>query len=124
MDHIVVTKAQKSNNHSDAPAPEDSSKRKLDSDAESSTASSKRRRNASQPFMSHDRYIEADFAQSVWFEKLFERRAGRDEPLEDDERGICDVPVERMDEIDVFHLDTLGTLEDFEALLGATEDAM
>ncbi|KAJ6576981.1 hypothetical protein DFH09DRAFT_1450608 [Mycena vulgaris] len=39
--------------------------------------------------------------QSVWFEKLFERRAGRDEPLEADEEDIKDVEVDDLDGVDV-----------------------
>lgn len=62
--------------------------------------------------------------QSVWFEKLFAKRAGREEPLEKDEKNINDVVVEVLDGVDVYHLDVIGTMEDFQALLAAMEDAM
>ncbi|KAF8206919.1 hypothetical protein K438DRAFT_2083097 [Mycena galopus ATCC 62051] len=48
---------------------------------------------------------------SVWFEKLFEKRAGREEPLEDDQGDIRDIVVD-------------GTMEDFERLLTVMEDAI
>jgi hypothetical protein len=60
----------------------------------------------------------------VWFEKLFEKRAGREEPLEWDEEEINDVVVEDIEGVDVYHLDSVGSMEDFEALLSAMEDAM
>ncbi|KAJ7096982.1 hypothetical protein C8R43DRAFT_853615, partial [Mycena crocata] len=62
--------------------------------------------------------------QSIWFEKLFERRAGREEPLEEDEENIATVVVEDLDGCDVYHLDPLASVEDFEALLTAMEDAI
>ncbi|KAK7055691.1 hypothetical protein R3P38DRAFT_2848556 [Favolaschia claudopus] len=62
--------------------------------------------------------------QSVWFEKLFEKRAGREERLEDDEQDINDVVVEDLDGTDVYHLEGVLEAVDFEALLTAMEDAI
>ncbi|KAJ6566821.1 hypothetical protein B0H19DRAFT_1258006 [Mycena capillaripes] len=62
--------------------------------------------------------------QSVWFEKLFEKRAGREEPLEEDEENIDKVVVEDVDGMDIYHLGDIGTMQDFEALLIAMEDAI
>ncbi|KAJ6468244.1 hypothetical protein C8R45DRAFT_1170414 [Mycena sanguinolenta] len=139
MVHTVGTRSAAT--ASDSPAPEDSSKRKLDS--ESDAGPSKPLKNVSHCFVKHSRFWMLDgnailqfgsiafklhrsrlSAQSVWFEKLFDRRAGRDEPLEADEKNICDVLVESLDGIDVFYLDMLATLKDFEALLGAMDDAI
>jgi hypothetical protein len=44
--------------------------------------------------------------------------------LEDDEENINDVAVETLDGLDLYLLDPLATMEDFEALLSAMEDAM
>ncbi|KAJ7494398.1 hypothetical protein B0H11DRAFT_1717303, partial [Mycena galericulata] len=62
--------------------------------------------------------------QSVWFEKLFERRAGREEPLEADEENIKDIVVENLDGCDAYDLDALVAMSDFEALLTAMEDSI
>ncbi|KAJ7852781.1 hypothetical protein B0H14DRAFT_2580721 [Mycena olivaceomarginata] len=67
---------------------------------------------------------EGPVSHPVWFEKLFEKRAGREEPLEDDEENINDVAVETLDGLDLYLLDPLATMEDFEALLSAMEDAI
>ncbi len=123
-----------------------SPKRKLDSSEpapEHDPPSSKRTKNASQSFAKHSRFWALDgnvilqfdavafkvhrsrlATQSVWFEKLFEKRAGREEPLEWDEEEINDVVVEDIEGVDVYHLDSVGSMEDFEALLSAMEDAM
>ncbi|KAJ7352175.1 hypothetical protein DFH08DRAFT_934656 [Mycena albidolilacea] len=102
------------------------------------SASSKRPKTASQGFAKHSRFWALDgnvilqvgsvafkvhrsrlSTQSVWFEKLFEKKAGREEPLEDDEENINDVAVETLDGLDLYLLDPLATMEDFEALLTA-----
>ncbi|KAK6996690.1 hypothetical protein R3P38DRAFT_3070036 [Favolaschia claudopus] len=62
--------------------------------------------------------------QSVWFEKLFEKRAGREERLEDDEQDIVDVVVEDLDGTDVYHLEGVLKAVDFEALLTAMDEAI
>lgn len=130
----------------DSLPPEDSVKRKLeDTEEPADSASSKRPKTASQGFAKHSRFWTLDgnvilqfgsvafkvhrsrlSTQSVWFEKLFERRAGREEPLEDDEESIIDVAAdsEILDGLDLYRLDALATMEDFEALLSAMEDAM
>ncbi|KAJ6468245.1 hypothetical protein C8R45DRAFT_1018022, partial [Mycena sanguinolenta] len=152
MDHTAVTrsatKARTSEVASDPNVslpPLESTKRKLESvePLGSQLSSNKRAKNTSQTFAKHSRFWALDgnvilqfdsvafkvhrsrlSTQSVWFEKLFEKRAGRDEPLEDDEKDINDVVAEDLDGTDVFHLDKVGTLEDFEALLSAMEDAI
>ncbi|KAF7335755.1 hypothetical protein MVEN_02231200 [Mycena venus] len=149
MEHAIVTrsaKARQSNataDTKDSVQPEDSSKRKLDSPDEPDAFSNKRIKTTSQPFAKHSRFWALDgnvilqfgsvafklhrsrlSTQSVWFEKLFERRAGREEPLEDDEKDIEEVVVEDLDGLDSYHLDVVGPMEDFEALLNAMEDAI
>ncbi|KAJ7609243.1 hypothetical protein DFH06DRAFT_1017343 [Mycena polygramma] len=124
--------------------PVSSFKRSLDStEPAPDFSSSKRAKTASQSFSKHSRFWALDgnvvlqfgavafklhrsrlSTQSVWFEKLFEKRAGREEPLEEDEKDIENVVVEDMDGTDIYHLDSLGTVEDFEALLTAMEDAI
>jgi hypothetical protein len=153
MDHTVVTrsatKARQSTagvDSKDSLSQKPSPKRKLDSTEptpEHNPPSSKRTKNASQTFAKHSRFWALDgnvilqfdavafkvhrsrlATQSVWFEKLFEKRAGREEPLEWDEEEINDVVVEDIEGVDVYHLDSVGSMEDFEALLSAMEDAM
>ncbi|KAJ7168870.1 hypothetical protein C8R46DRAFT_1092724 [Mycena filopes] len=63
-------------------------------------------------------------AQSAWFEKLFAKRAGRKPVLQADEENINDVAVEELGGFDIFHLDLIGSVHDFEALLTAMEDAI
>ncbi|KAK7055692.1 hypothetical protein R3P38DRAFT_2600668 [Favolaschia claudopus] len=62
--------------------------------------------------------------ESIWFKKLFERSAGQEELLDDDEMNILDVGVEEVDGIDVYYLDGISNMEDFEALLSAMDDAI
>ncbi|KAJ7036880.1 hypothetical protein C8F04DRAFT_1093726 [Mycena alexandri] len=62
--------------------------------------------------------------QSVWFDKLFDQRAGCEPLLEADEESINDVVVEELGGFDVFRLDLIGSVDDFEALLTAMEDAI
>ncbi|KAJ6467518.1 hypothetical protein C8R47DRAFT_1201126 [Mycena vitilis] len=108
-----------------------------------SAPSSKRAKTASQSFAKHSRFWALDgnvilhfgavafklhrsrlSTQSVWFEKLFEKRAGREEPLEDDETDIDEVVVEDQDGVDVYELEFLADMEDFEALLTVMDDAI
>ncbi|KAJ6607998.1 hypothetical protein B0H10DRAFT_2304200, partial [Mycena sp. CBHHK59/15] len=103
----------------------------------------KRAKNASQNFAKHSRFWALDgnvilqfdavafkvhrsrlSTQPVWFEKLFERRAGREEPLDVGEENIRDVVVEELHGCDIYHLDTVSTMSDFEALLTAMEDSI
>ncbi|KAJ7082407.1 hypothetical protein B0H15DRAFT_852865 [Mycena belliarum] len=123
-----------------------STKRKLEAPEptiDAGPSSSKRTKSASQTFAKHSRFWALDgnvvlqfgavafklhrsrlSTQSVWFEKLFERRAGRVEPLEADEENIADVVVDDLDSCDVYDLQPLASMEDFEALLTAMEDAI
>ncbi|KAJ6576994.1 hypothetical protein DFH09DRAFT_914193 [Mycena vulgaris] len=125
------------------PLPETPSKRKLEETDSIPDLSNKRAKNASQTFAKHSRFWALDgnvilqfgavgfkvhrsrlSTQSVWFEKLFELRAGREEPLEPHEQDIKDVVVEDLDGCDVYHMDPIGSMSDFEALLTAMEDAI
>lgn len=148
MEHTVVTRsAAKARASTGSKPPEPSRKRSLDEtdDAldDAPDAPKKRVKTASQSFAKHSRFWALDgniilqfdavafkvhrsrlSTQSVWFEKLFEKRVGREEPLEDDEKDINDVVVEDLDGTDVYHLDETGSMGDFEALLTAMEDAM
>jgi hypothetical protein len=67
--------------------------------------------------------------QSVWFEKLFERRAGREVPLDDGEEDIERVVVGDFDGCDIYDFRPIiygmrGDELNFEALLIAMEDSM
>lgn len=127
----------------ETPLPDPSQKRKLDPAESAPDPSSKRAKSELQTFARHSRFWALDgnvvlrfgtvafkvhrsrlSTQSVWFEKLFERRAGREEPLEADEEDIKDVVVEDLDGCDVYYLEALGSMTDFEALLTAMEDSM
>ncbi|KAJ7737819.1 hypothetical protein DFH07DRAFT_841914 [Mycena maculata] len=143
MENAIVTRsASRKSAASEGPSPDASQKRKLDP-AESPDQSSKRVKSASQAFARHSRFWALDgnvilqfgsvafkvhrsrlATQSVWFEKLFERRAGREEPLEEDEENIKDVGAEEVEGCDVFQLEALGNMSDFEALLTAMEDSI
>ncbi|KAJ7609242.1 hypothetical protein DFH06DRAFT_1065739 [Mycena polygramma] len=146
MERTVVTRSVKAGMTEtiDLSSPALSPKRSLDStEPAPDSSSSKRVKVASQSFAKHSRFWALDgnvilrfdsvafklhrsrlSTQSVWFEKLFEKRAGREEPLEDDETDIDDVVVEDHDGIDVYDLEFLGDMEDFEALLTVMDDAI
>ncbi|KAJ7455120.1 hypothetical protein FB451DRAFT_1099431 [Mycena latifolia] len=151
MKNTVVTrsasKARKSTSNDDVsgiPQSTLSAKRKLEPvEPAADDPASKRAKSASQTFTKHSRFWALDgnvilqfggvafklhrsrlSTQSVWFEKLFERRAGWEEPLEADEEDIKDVAVEDMDGCDVYDLQPFGKMKDFEALLTAMEDAV
>ncbi|KAJ7111738.1 hypothetical protein C8R44DRAFT_677346 [Mycena epipterygia] len=151
MENTIVTRSalkasRKSITVTESDPPDPSPKRKLeetDPTPDDLPFSSKRAKNASQAFAKHSRFWALDgnvilqfgglafkvhrsrlALQSVWFEKLFERRAGREEPLESDEENIKDVVVEDLDGCDVYHLDLIGSVSDFEALLTAMDDSI
>ncbi|KAJ6467517.1 hypothetical protein C8R47DRAFT_1056120 [Mycena vitilis] len=150
MERTVVTRSAKARMSTETVdaieplTPVSSVKRSLDStEPAPDSSSTKRAKTASQSFAKHSRFWALDgnvvvqfgaiafklhrsrlSTQSVWFEKLFEKRAGREEPLEEDEKNIESVVVEDMDGIGIYHLDSIGTVKDFEALLTAMEDAI
>ncbi|KAF8206918.1 hypothetical protein K438DRAFT_1533384, partial [Mycena galopus ATCC 62051] len=120
-------------------------KRKLGSadELDPPASSNKRAKSASQPpaFTKHSRFWALDGNVILQFGSvafkvhrsrlstqskllLFEKRTRREEPLKDNEKDIDDVVVQVLDGFDVYQLDVLGTMEDFEALLTAMEDAI
>jgi hypothetical protein len=140
-----ASQAEQSSSSSDTDIVESSAKRNLDPPESATNRSNKRAKKAS--FERHTRFWALDgnailrfrhlnfkvhrsrlSTQSVWFKKLFERRAGRKVPLDDDEEDIKKVvvvQVEDMDGCDVYHFpSTRRDVSDFEALLNAMEDSM
>ncbi|KAJ7253624.1 hypothetical protein C8J57DRAFT_1659882 [Mycena rebaudengoi] len=150
MENAILTrsasKARQSNvvaSSPDTTLVEIPAKRKIEPES-TPDPSSKRAKNAPQPsFEKHGRFWALDgnvilqfgqvafkvhrsrlSTQSVWFEKLFERRAGREGPLDAHEEDIKDVVVEDLNGCDVYYLQDIGTKSDFEALLTAMEDSI